>query len=414
MGWGSWLFFLLGNWYVWPFLAALVSAAVWPFVRAVRLWKAKRRFIRTQGAKLQNPQNADARFQLANLYAEGGRWTRALEYSRAAVQVARENPLFEGQVPYHFLVLLGHAHYHRGDYTRPSRPTRRRSPRNRTSGTRRPASVWGGPFTGLGELEKAFTTYNQSIEDNSSNLEGYFRLAQAATALGRREGGGPGEAGILAGGGAAAGVRGAPAVEVEAGLPLLSPDPGGAMKAVFLDRDGTIIVEKGYITAAEGVELLPGAAGAIARLRQGGWRVIVVSNQGCVARGMITEEELGAINFRMIAMLGAEGAQVDGVYCCPHHPDGVVPDYAIECDCRKPRPGLLERSARDHGLVLEQCVMIGDTLRDLEAGRAVGAKAVLVLTGKGPRAAAQDHQADHVAQDLAAAVDWLLSIPPAV
>jgi histidinol-phosphate phosphatase family protein len=181
------------------------------------------------------------------------------------------------------------------------------------------------------------------------------------------------------------------------------------MKAVFIDRDGTIIFERGYITVADRVEILPGAAAAIVRLRSSGWKVIVVSNQGCVAKGMITEEELGAINFRMLAMLGGEGAEVDGVYCCPHHPEGVVPEYSIECDCRKPRPGLLERAAGDHGLALSECVMIGDTRRDIGAAHAAGAKSVLVLTGHGSKTAVEEHGADHVAADLAAAVDWLLS-----
>lgn len=185
------------------------------------------------------------------------------------------------------------------------------------------------------------------------------------------------------------------------------------MKAVFLDRDGTVVVERGYITVPEMIELIPGAAEAIIRLRASGWKVFVVTNQGCVAKGMITEEELGAIHFRMVSMLGAEGAEVDGIYCCPHHPEGTVPEFAFECDCRKPRPGLLERAASEHGLELADCVMIGDTLRDLEAARLAGSRAVLVLTGRGQETLAKEHRAHHVAQDLASAVHWVLSGPPA-
>jgi D-glycero-D-manno-heptose 1,7-bisphosphate phosphatase len=181
------------------------------------------------------------------------------------------------------------------------------------------------------------------------------------------------------------------------------------MKAVFLDRDGTIVVEKGYITIPGMIELIPGAAQAILRLRAGGWKVFVATNQGAVGKGMITEDELGEINFRMVSMLGAEGAQLDGIYVCPHHPDGSVPDFAIECDCRKPRPGLLERAASENGLDLTQCVMIGDTMRDLDAARSAGARAILVLTGHGPETVTQEHGAEHVAADLAAAADWLLS-----
>ncbi len=183
------------------------------------------------------------------------------------------------------------------------------------------------------------------------------------------------------------------------------------MKAVFLDRDGTIVVERGYITVPGMIELIPGVADAIVRLHAGGWKVYVATNQGCVGKGMITEDELGEINFRMLSMLGAEGAQLDGIYVCPHHPDGTVPDYAIECDCRKPRPGLLERAASENDLDLSQCFMIGDTLRDLDAARSAGARAILVLTGHGRDTAAQEHGAEHVAADLAAAVDWLLSHP---
>jgi D-glycero-D-manno-heptose 1,7-bisphosphate phosphatase len=175
------------------------------------------------------------------------------------------------------------------------------------------------------------------------------------------------------------------------------------MKAVFLDRDGTVIVEKGYITVPDAVELLPGAAEAIRGFRSAGWRVFVVSNQGCVAKGMVTEEELGIINMRMLALLGAEGATLDGVYCCPHHPQGTVEEYAVECDCRKPKPGLLETAAREHGVDLSQCVMVGDTLRDLEAGRAAGVRvSALVLTGKGPATLQQGALAGLVAVDLPA------------
>jgi D-glycero-D-manno-heptose 1,7-bisphosphate phosphatase len=181
------------------------------------------------------------------------------------------------------------------------------------------------------------------------------------------------------------------------------------VKAVFLDRDGTLIVERGYITVPDGVELIPGAAAAVARLREAGWKVFVVTNQGCVAKGMITEDELGLIHFRMVSMLAEQGAQVDGVYYCPHHPDGDQIQYAVECDCRKPRPGLLERAAGEHDIELAESIMIGDTLRDLEAGRGAGTKGVLVLTGKGGATAAEEHGADHVAPDLAAAVDWVLT-----
>jgi len=181
------------------------------------------------------------------------------------------------------------------------------------------------------------------------------------------------------------------------------------MKAIFLDRDGTVVVEKGYITVPDAIELIPGVASAIVRLREAGWKIFVVTNQGCVAKGMITEDELGVINFRMVSMLGAEGAEVDGIYACTHHPKGTVPEYSVDCDCRKPLPGLLEQAAMEHGVDLTASFMIGDTLRDLQAGHAAGAQSVLVLTGKGRAIESEPHGAIHVAADLAAAVDWLLS-----
>lgn len=184
------------------------------------------------------------------------------------------------------------------------------------------------------------------------------------------------------------------------------------MKAVFLDRDGTIVVERGYITVPEAVELIDGVAASIARLRAAGWRVFVVTNQGCVAKGMITEEELGVIHFRMVSLLSEGGAQVDGIYYCPHHPEGDLPQYAQECDCRKPRAGMLERAAGEHGLDLSACIMVGDTMRDVEAAHAAGARAVLVRTGHGEQtlAANEEHGAEHVARDLPSAVAWILSL----
>lgn len=181
------------------------------------------------------------------------------------------------------------------------------------------------------------------------------------------------------------------------------------MKAVLLDRDGTVIADKGYVTVPEQVEVLPGVPAAIASIRAAGWKVFVVTNQAGVAKGLITEEELAGIHMRLVMMLGAEGAELDGIYACPHHPDGSVPDYAIECGCRKPRAGLLRQAASEHGLDLAGCVMVGDSLRDLEAGREAGTATVLVLTGHGREAAAAEHGADFVAADLPAALAWVRS-----
>jgi tetratricopeptide (TPR) repeat protein len=185
MQWWPWLLYLLSNWYFWPFLGGAFYALAWPFIKAVRLWQVKRRFIRTQGARLENPQNADARFQLANIYAEGGRWTRALQYARAAVQVARENPLYEGQVPYHFLRLLGDAHYHKAQFDEAIRAYEGALQAKSDLGYGEARFGLGKALYGKGELGRSFDTINQAIEDNGSNLEAYFRLAVVASDLGR-------------------------------------------------------------------------------------------------------------------------------------------------------------------------------------------------------------------------------------
>lgn len=180
-------------------------------------------------------------------------------------------------------------------------------------------------------------------------------------------------------------------------------------RAVFLDRDGTLVEERGYLTTPDDVALLPGAAAAVRALREAGWKVFVVSNQAAVAKGLITEEELGGIHLRLAALLAAEGARLDGLYWCPHHPEGTVPEYAQECGCRKPRPGLLEQAAREHGLELSRCVTVGDSARDVEAGRAAGTRTVLVRTGHGRRAEEAGVEADFVADDLGAAAAWIIS-----
>ncbi len=183
----------------------------------------------------------------------------------------------------------------------------------------------------------------------------------------------------------------------------------GAGRAVFLDRDGTVVVERGYISDPDDIELEAGAAEAIRSLREAGWKVFIVSNQAAVAKGLITEDDLLRINLRMVALLSEKGAAVDGIYCCPHHPEGAVPEYTVECECRKPKPGLLEQAAWEHGLDLSRCVAVGDSRRDIEAGRAAGTATVLVMTGRGAAAAAESHGADYVARDIGDAAAWIAS-----
>jgi D,D-heptose 1,7-bisphosphate phosphatase len=161
-------------------------------------------------------------------------------------------------------------------------------------------------------------------------------------------------------------------------------------KAIFLDRDGTINVYKGFLTKAEDFELIPGAAEAIKLINRSGYLVIVVSNQPVIARGDCTFEELQTIHNRMETLLGKEGAFIDAIYYCPHHPDkgfeGEHPDYKFDCNCRKPKPGLLLQAAKDWNIDLNKSYMIGDSERDVLAGNAAGCKQSYLIKANEPDA----------------------------
>ena len=184
--------------------------------------------------------------------------------------------------------------------------------------------------------------------------------------------------------------------------------------AVFIDRDGTLTEEVGYVNHPSRLQLLPRAGEAICRLNAANVAAVVVTNQGGIARGYFTEDVLQAVNESLYAQLARAGARLDGLYACLHHPTEGEAPYRARCDCRKPKPGLLLRAAGDLGLDLAQCTMVGDKVSDLVAARAVGAGAVLVLTGYGRgeweyRRERFDVQPDHVATDLLDAVDWVLA-----
>lgn len=143
--------------------------------------------------------------------------------------------------------------------------------------------------------------------------------------------------------------------------------------AAFLDRDGTIIVDKDYPGDPEAVELLPGAAAAIARLQGHGWPVLMVTNQSGIGRGLITEADYAAVQARMEALLAAEGVTLDGVYYCPHAPDRVP-----ACECRKPAPGLYRRAEVEHQVDLSRSFYVGDRMRDVLPGVAFGGTGCLI------------------------------------
>ena len=154
--------------------------------------------------------------------------------------------------------------------------------------------------------------------------------------------------------------------------------------AVFLDRDGVLNEDRGYVHRWEDFSFLPGAIDALRRLQQKGYLLVVITNQSAVARGLCSEADVLALHERMCAFLREQGIELAGIYYCPHHPQGSVSDYAIVCSCRKPEPGMILRAAREHGIDLSRSLLVGDKLSDLEAGRAAGIPSLylVVLPGQ--------------------------------
>ena len=154
-------------------------------------------------------------------------------------------------------------------------------------------------------------------------------------------------------------------------------------KAIFLDRDGVINKHIGFLRHIDDFELIEGVSDAIKYINQSGYLAIVVTNQPVIARGEVTWDELHEIHRKMETLLGKDGAYIDGLYICPHHPDkgfeGERPEYKFDCDCRKPKPGLLLQAAQDFNIDLSQSYMIGDSERDVEAGRNAGCKESIMV-----------------------------------
>lgn len=174
-------------------------------------------------------------------------------------------------------------------------------------------------------------------------------------------------------------------------------------RAVFLDRDGVVIRqwEGKYLDDPGNVELLPGAAEAIRRLREAGFLVVVVTNQAGIGHGHLTEETLGEIHARLQELLSREGTKLDGIYHCPHTPED-------DCPCRKPAPGMLYRAAEELGIDLSRSYMVGDMTTDIEAGKRAGCFAILVRTGFGGSDGRSDSEPDAVCDDLPSAADFIL------
>ncbi|MBI5190013.1 MAG: D-glycero-beta-D-manno-heptose 1,7-bisphosphate 7-phosphatase [Nitrospirae bacterium] len=182
-----------------------------------------------------------------------------------------------------------------------------------------------------------------------------------------------------------------------------------ADRAVFLDRDGTINEEVGYLSDPEQVALLPGAADALARLKQAGFALVVVTNQSGIARGYFGEDELRGVNETLGRLLAESGAAIDAFYHCPHHP---AHGEVRGCDCRKPKPGMAIRAARELGLDLARSYFVGDKQTDVELGMNAGGKPILVLTGYGREEwflmESRGITPAGVFDSLAEAADWII------
>ena len=181
--------------------------------------------------------------------------------------------------------------------------------------------------------------------------------------------------------------------------------------AVFLDRDGTVNEEVDFLTSPRDLHLIPRSAEAIRRANDLGLRVIIVTNQSGVARGLLTESELLEVHRALAKKLAEAGARVDGIYYCPHHPTEGTGEYRTACDCRKPATGMIGRAVREFRIDPERSYVIGDRTVDVEMARNAGARAILVLTGYGRAEAGLCERdgipLDYVADDLYDAIDFV-------
>jgi len=173
--------------------------------------------------------------------------------------------------------------------------------------------------------------------------------------------------------------------------------------AVFLDRDGTLIEERGYLSKLEDIALFADTPAALRRLRDAGFALVVVTNQAGIARGYFDEAFVQKAHRYLGEMLAAEGIVIDGYYYCPHHPDGLVPEYSRVCRCRKPAPGMVEHAARDLDLDVDRSFVVGDKWLDVELATNAGARGILVRTGYG----AGDEQRPELSKAIAI-VDTIL------
>ncbi|HEV2707756.1 MAG TPA: HAD family hydrolase [Pyrinomonadaceae bacterium] len=185
-------------------------------------------------------------------------------------------------------------------------------------------------------------------------------------------------------------------------------------RAVFIDRDGTISEEVGYVNHPTRYRVFPYSAAAVKLLNEAGWLAILVTNQAGVARGYFREEMIGAVHEILARELERGGARLDALYYCPHHPSVGEPPYRLDCDCRKPKPGLIQRAAAELDIDLSSSWMVGDRYSDTELARNAGVRSAFVLSGYGRgewehQRAAWRHLPDLVAQDLLEAVQKIVT-----
>jgi len=181
--------------------------------------------------------------------------------------------------------------------------------------------------------------------------------------------------------------------------------------AVFLDRDGTLIEDVGYLHRLDQMTLFPWTIDSVRALNHAGLPLVVITNQSGIARGMFSEAFVEETHRHLSARLAAGGARVDAYYYCPHHPAGKVEAYTRQCDCRKPARGMVDRAARDLGLDPSRSFVVGDTWLDVGVARTVGARGILVRTGGGAYhegRAPKGMSADAVVDNFAAAASWIL------
>lgn len=183
-------------------------------------------------------------------------------------------------------------------------------------------------------------------------------------------------------------------------------------RAVFLDRDGVITQEPPhYAHRVDDLEFIPRSPEAIKLLNENHFMVIVVSNQSGIARGYYQEEDTIAFNQAMEKKLAEIGAHIDAIYYCPHHPEAKIDKYRIDCDCRKPKNGMLKMAEKNMNIDLKQSFIVGDRLSDIEAGRSVDCKTILVKTGHGVQSLERDAiTCDYITNDLYDAVERIISL----